>query len=578
MIGRLVIEKSSMDINCFLYSIYILSVNNGKLSRYNFIREMEIFQKGSTDMPLIEPKDFKEIDAQRTQYNKSKLPRYYGFINLYSDNTGNGLVLTKRGEQLAKYLEVNSDDEDNLSCNILKNESDRFVKLIIESILYNSFGKNNCGVELSSTDIELPKIVLKSANILGYVTAAEVMYITQVMNLGRNSFDEAIEFIVTNRDNPEYTNLVEDIIEETKMKNFVNDCKYMNFFTDKSLSILEKESIKDEPDKYKIKSEIKYLYKNEINQLLPVYRPIQMILSGVPGTGKSYYVDNKILGGVSDGNDIIRVIIHPEYTYSDFIGYIVPKTIKGKIKYKFTPGPLTKALERALSNQKSNVYLIIEEINRGDFASIMGDTFQLLDRTDNFKSDLHGWSEYGIQNKDIFEYLDGRLKNLSNLFPNKKILFPSNLNLIGTMNTADQNVFVLDTAFRRRFRNLYMKIDFSEVEKNPSGYLATIDKISKENIFKGLYTWSEFATKINQTIDKINEESFSIPDDKKFAPYFVDLGDVSSIEAFVGKVIHYLKSDVFKYTEDFMNLSFEEYYHKIVIENHDIFSIIFEEM
>ena len=577
MIGKMVIEKSSMDINCFLYSIYILAVNGGKLSRYSFIREMEIFQRGSTMMPEEKPDDYREKDAQRTQYNKSKLPRYYGFINLYNNDSENGLVLTKRGEQLAKYIELVTEDQGNIRCKLIDGKNKQFVKLIIESILYNTFGKNNCGVEQSSTDVELPKIVLKSINILGYATAAEVLYIAQGMNLGKYEFDEAIDFIVTHRSDPDYYDNLNKIINDYNMTNFVNDCKYMNFFADPNLGILKKKNIKDEPDRYRLSDEIKEQYKNELNQLLPVYRPIQMILSGVPGTGKSYYVDNKILGGVSNRNNIIRVTIHPEYTYSDFIGYIVPKVSNKKIKYEFSPGPLTTAIERALANKKENIYLIIEEMNRGDFASIMGDTFQLLDRIDDFKDDLHGWSNYRIQNKDIYDYLSGKIKGINRIFPDKKIAFPSNLNLIGTMNTADQNVFVLDTAFRRRFRNLYMKINFSDAKSNPTGYLAYLDKLSKEFVFNGKYTWSEFAIKINNVIDIINEEMFSISEDKKFAPYFVDENDVSSKEAFVGKVINYLKNDVFKYNEGFMSLSFAEYYNKIIIENNDPYSLIFEE-
>lgn len=577
MIGKMVIEKSSMDINCFLYSIYVLAANGGKLSRYSFIREMEIFQKGSTLMPVEKPHDFREIDSQRTQYNKSKLPRYYGFINLYKTDTETGLVLTKRGEQLAKYLEVTSDEQGNLDCKLMNGEKKQLAKLIIESILYNSFGKNNCGVEQSSTDVELPKIVLKSVNVLGYVTAVEVLYIAEGMNQGNYGFDEAIDYIIKHRSDSDYYDTIREIVINYGRKNDISDCKYLNFFANTNLGILEKESLRGEPDKYRFGQGVKELYKNELNQLLPVYRPIQMILSGVPGTGKSYYVDNKILGGVSNRNNIIRVTIHPEYTYSDFIGYIVPKTINNKIKYEFSPGPLTTAIERALVNNKENIYLIIEEMNRGDFASIMGDTFQLLDRIDDFKSDLHGWSSYRIQNKSIYEYLNKKVQDLDKIFVDKKIAFPSNLNLIGTMNTADQNVFVLDTAFRRRFRNLYMKIDFSGHNIDSTGYLGNLDKLSKEHVFNGNHTWSEFAIKTNSVIDIINEEMFAIPEDKKFAPFFVNENDVSTKEAFVGKVINYLKNDVFKYTEDFLNLSFGEYYKKIVVENNDPYSLIFEE-
>jgi hypothetical protein len=137
------------------------------------------------------------------------------------------------------------------------------------------------------------------------------------------------------------------------------------------------------------------------------------------------------------------------------------------------------------------------------------------------------------------------------------------------MNTADQNVFILDTAFRRRFRNLYLRIDFSTTSDIGS-YLNMLDEYSKVNVFDGKHTWSQFALLINRKIDEINAEMYSIPEDKKLAPYFVDLDDVSSKQAFCDKVMYYLKNDVFMYIDNFMMDSYEQMYNLLVLSKEKI--------
>ncbi|MFI3329994.1 MAG: AAA family ATPase, partial [bacterium] len=163
-----------------------------------------------------------------------------------------------------------------------------------------------------------------------------------------------------------------------------------------------------------------------------------LIVYGTPGCGKSYHVKNEILLGRK--NNVYRTTFFLDYTNTDFVGQILPVVNGDKVTYEFTPGPFALALKQAIANPNEEVALVIEELNRGNAASIFGDIFQLLDRDDT------GTSEYSINNVNLQKYLT---KELNKDIPS--IVIPSNMSLIATMNTSDQNVFTLDTAFKRRW-------------------------------------------------------------------------------------------------------------------------------
>lgn len=300
-----------------------------------------------------------------------------------------------------------------------------------------------------------------------------------------------------------------------------------------------------------------------------MYKSDQIIIYGAPGTGKSYNVDNLLKEQNIKEDQVIRVVFHSDYAYSDFVGFITPSTKnKGKeIEYNFEAGPFTIALEKALEDLSEDVYLILEELNRGNTSAIFGDIFQLLDRDDK------GQSEYPITNRPIREYLNNnigsKIFNELNLGENE-ITIPHNLKFICTMNTADQNVFVIDTAFKRRFKMKYVPINF----ENKTDQLKKLDTLSKANVFNEKHTWSDFATKINELIDNENYSGFTISEDKKLGQYFVHEKDVSSKQAFCDKVIYYLKNDVFKYNDKILKDSYDNIYRKFVLEEQDIFDLI----
>ncbi|AER19490.1 AAA family ATPase [Streptococcus suis] len=247
-----------------------------------------------------------------------------------------------------------------------------------------------------------------------------------------------------------------------------------------------------------------------------------ILFYGVPGSGKSHAIDSKY------GQErMYRVVFHPDYMNTDFIGQILP-TIKEDetISYEFKPGPFTKVMRKAYEDPANMYYLIIEEINRGNAPAIFGEIFQLLDRTDS------GESKYSVVNYDISKAI----------FDNDSIpiRIPSNLTILATMNTSDQNVFTLDTAFQRRWT---MKLILNDINKAEHKNV----KISDTSV-----TWGLFNKVINELIISSNASMLS-SEDKRLGAYFISPSDLSrdDIEKrFSEKVIKYLWDDAFKFSRD----------------------------
>lgn len=241
---------------------------------------------------------------------------------------------------------------------------------------------------------------------------------------------------------------------------------------------------------------------------------------GVPGSGKSHTIENQI-----NGSKYERVVFHPDYTYSDFVGQVMPRLKKKgdeeKLTYEFVSGPFTKALKAAKENPKEMFYLVIEEINRGNASAIFGDIFQLLDRKED------GSGQFQITNYDIAEQLYGEGAETV------PIIMPSNLTILATMNTSDQNVFTLDTAFQRRWNMQYIPNDIDAAE-HANQYIDDRKEI----------TWSDFAKFVNNVILDYNTNIAS-SEDKQLGAYFVKDGELNR-EQFAEKALKYLWDDVFK--------------------------------
>lgn len=244
-----------------------------------------------------------------------------------------------------------------------------------------------------------------------------------------------------------------------------------------------------------------------------------ILFYGVPGSGKSRYVSDHY---ELNSENTERVVFHPEYSFSDFVGQILPISEGDKVSYPFVPGPFTSILKKAVENTNRKYYLVIEELNRGNAPAIFGDLFQLLDRNEI------GESEYEVTNFDIAK----------EVYHDKyhKIRLPSNLWIIATMNTSDQNVFTLDTAFQRRWNMQLIRNDIK-----PALH-------ANENIKGSSITWSIFVEIINEKILSTSEQ-FGSFGDKRLGAYFAKINELGK-DRFPGKVLKYLWDDAFKMNHD----------------------------
>lgn len=273
-------------------------------------------------------------------------------------------------------------------------------------------------------------------------------------------------------------------------------------------------------------ADIKALFKELSDDAEPNEETLQVIYFGTPGCGKSHAVKEFV---TSHPGIEIRTTFHPDTDYASFVGAFKPSKDTGGITYKFVPQAFTKAYCKAWKNPDIPVYLIIEEINRGNCAQIFGDLFQLLDRDE-------GVSEYPVSpDTDLEEYLKTELVRLdagevigTDGIEDNKLTLPANLHILATMNTSDQSLFPMDSAFKRRWNWIYVPIDADNPE---SQFVITIGEKK--------YEWSKFLVAANERIKDVSES-----EDKQMGNFFIK-EDIDKDE-FICKVMFYLWSEVCK--------------------------------
>ena len=310
-----------------------------------------------------------------------------------------------------------------------------------------------------------------------------------------------------------------------------------------------------------------FLQKNTGTKVhVPANLPNQVIYYGAPGTGKSYGINKN--PNINDTNSF-RTTFHPDSDYSSFVGCFKPtmKDVKHSntsevqcdnnlkdevdycedIVYEFVPQVFTDAYVAAWSDLKNPYYLIIEELNRGNCAQIFGDLFQLLDR-------VNGVSKYTIKaDRDLCRYLEKKLGIEHDGIKKGKLKLPANLNILATMNTSDQSLFPIDSAFKRRWDWIYIPICYEKTFTDIYGKKQVNRSYNFEIRIGGdinnhhggkKYRWIEFLKKVNDKIYLLTES-----EDKKMGNYFVDLPEDETVIdeiVFKNKVMFYLWNDVCK--------------------------------
>ena len=284
----------------------------------------------------------------------------------------------------------------------------------------------------------------------------------------------------------------------------------------------------------------------------PATGGINKIFYGAPGCGKSHYLKELLRNANVSETNIVRVTFHPEYANVDFIGQILPTVEHDNnegdiVRYIFNPGSFSLALKKAY-NTTNMVYLIIEEINRGNAAAIFGDMFQLLDREKNSSNPNFSASEYPVSNPNLQKYLISEVEN-ENIKEKIRngVYIPSNLTIFATMNSSDQNVFTLDTAFKRRwnFEQISNDIESDTTHSYKGWFVPGTDK-----------TWERFLTRLNDRILDYKVHNHT-NEDKRLGKYFVtndclteqvqNIADAhDQALSFAYKVLEYIWNDVCK--------------------------------
>ncbi|WP_394532815.1 AAA family ATPase [Priestia aryabhattai] len=276
----------------------------------------------------------------------------------------------------------------------------------------------------------------------------------------------------------------------------------------------------------------------EQDSRLPINSPAEnLIVYGAPGTGKSKYLEDSFA-------NTTRVVFHSEYSYYEFVGSYRPtplyKQASGElhkfngekfelgeplINYQFIPGPFIKVLIKAFQDPDTKYTLLLEELNRANAPTVFGDIFQLLDR----KAD--GSSQYSINpNEDLNNYLMS-LDDIKHYF-NEGLYIPKNMSLVATMNSADQGVYVLDSAFKRRWKFKYMPIK----EKGFVHEQSLIDYAGES------FEWRFILNSINNKL-----KNLEINEDRLIGPYFINPEEIGDNNSLASKLLIYLWDDVARY-------------------------------
>jgi len=426
---------------------------------------------------------------------------------------------------------------DNLSdIEFIKYQIENFIipnKIIENKEMIDLYKNSNIKIKPLDLLIKIFSLMVKirKSPLDWYLTANELRKIVVPLSIdSKIPITTYIEHIFEYRVNPNSYDTWVDCTPDANDKRMVRE--YLLFL--KNFNALTELDIKGGDSRYYVNEmtlELTLEYGIELDVLVDERKKkyknaSNLIYFGSPGTGKSYEVNQ-----LTNGANVRKVTFHPEYDYSSFVGGYKPSMNGDEIVYKFVPQIFTNIYVEAWNNQGEHYFLQIEEINRGNCAEVFGDLFQLLDRRDN------GSSEYGVSpSEELLLYLKEKLINTDEGLKKNEIKLPSNLSIIATMNTSDQSLFPMDSAFKRRWDWKYVPINYDIKDNKSSNFIIQFDNGDK-------YKWLEFLKAVNEKIVEATESQ-----DKQLGNWFVKpkADNIITEEMFINKILFYLWNDVFK--------------------------------
>lgn len=461
-------------------------------------------------------------DQYSSSYTKkAQITSYFGFT-IWEDihNPQSLRKITSAGKKMYEAL--------------LAGDTEKVQAVLMTALETVKFGRDNYGCPDSNTDVEPPALFIRAILDLGYLTYREFAWLLwKLEDIGANYTDSVQE--LRGLRSRGAIQLVDEANKYADCKPIMILVRWGFLAEDETVNAANGKHIIIAPavlEKYRSRLRNLKIYNIDMNFDKPIENDFyqgnddnivmipdestrrqtgcNVLLYGVPGSGKSWTIEHEYC---KKDTKVERLVFHPDYTYSDFIGQILPAVDEdGQVTYKFTPGPFTNILRDAYNHPMDEYILIIEEINRGNAPAIFGEVFQLLDRkVEDRDADEDeypvGTSEYGITNANIASIVYGDTTH--------KVRIPANLSIIATMNTSDQNVFTLDTAFQRRWDMRLIENNFDNVDP----------KLADAVILDTTVTWRNFCTEVNKIVIG-NSVRMSSAEDKRLGAYFVHLRDL----------------------------------------------------
>lgn len=575
----------------------------------NDLRFAQVFQNMDSVANHIKNGIWEHPNQTLNQAKNGWYPVYEFYFGLYKNSHNVDLILDGKqnfvlGEFIKKFQFPNpkTDRSESFKNELANNQLNAPLRTLIQLLVYGSMYENNYSIhkdvfkyyiianeEIAKNEISIGELY---NNIQNETIAMQEVDYNSIVTVSGGDSDRLVRQLLGVIEPLEYINIEDDKIVlnisevQGEDKGILFDIVNYNEFWESDNLLTDRELIASYKEYLQSPEELSNQYQNtsdELSQYVPNFSDElndkfrQYIYFGAPGTGKSYELnkDSKVFAEAN----VQRVTFHPNMTYGQFVGVFKPTPIgEEKISYKYVPGVLMKQLVQALLHPDSAYLIIIEEMNRANVAAVFGDIFQLLDRNKAFES------EYPISiSEDVNWYFENTVykdPNNEAYIANMKekiktgLKFPSNLFIWTTMNSADQGVMPMDTAFKRRWEQKYFGID-EAYEKNKQAFdnhkkIIIRKKEEGHSSEKVFIEWNKLRNFLNRKLIKLK-----VPEDKLLGPYFIsknilESSDEELTESFKSKVLMYLFEDAGKQKRsELFDLKLEDMIYSKIVDKFD---------